>query len=65
MENDNKIFGLMAQAEDIQKHAISLQSTAENVVKSVRTTTEDAIRTLPNAARNAVSEAAREISPRG
>lgn len=65
MQNDDKIYGLIAQAEDIQKHAISLQSTAESVVKNIRVTAEDAFRALPDATRGAVRDAAREIIVEG
>lgn len=54
MENDDKIFGLIAQAEDIQKHAVALQRAAQ-----------DAIKTLPEASRNAVRDAAREFIAEG
>lgn len=45
MQNEDKIFGLITQAEDIQKHAIALQRAAQ-----------DAIKTLPEASRSAVRE---------
>jgi hypothetical protein len=50
MQDEDKIFGLIAQAEDIQKHAIALQRVAQ-----------DAIKTLPDASRGAVRDAAREF----
>jgi len=50
MQNEDKIFGLIAQAEDIQKHAIALQRVAQ-----------DAVKTLPEASRSAVRDAAREF----
>lgn len=50
MQNEDKIFGLIAQAEDIQKHAIALQRAAQ-----------DAVKTLPDASRSAVRDAAREF----
>lgn len=50
MQDENKIFGLMAQAEDIQKHAIALQRAAQ-----------DAVKTLPDASREAVRDAAKEF----
>lgn len=50
MQNDDKIFGLIAQAEDIQKHAVALQRSAQDVIK-----------TLPDASRAAVRDAAREF----
>jgi hypothetical protein len=46
---DNKIFGLMAQAEDIQAHAVKLQAA-----------TEDALTRLPEAARRTFETVARE-----
>lgn len=50
MQDEDKIFGLIAQAEDIQKHAIALQRAAQ-----------DAVKTLPDASRGAVRDAAREF----
>lgn len=50
MQDEDKIFGLIAQAEDIQKHAIALQRAAQ-----------DAVKTLPDASRAAVRDAAREF----
>lgn len=50
MQDEEKIFGLIAQAEDIQKHAITLQRVAQ-----------DAIKTLPDASRSAVRDAAEEF----
>ena len=50
MQDENKIFGLIAQAEDIQKHAVALQRAAQ-----------DAIKTLPDASRAAVRDAAKEF----
>ena len=54
MENEDKIFGLIVQAEDIQRHAVVLQRVAQ-----------DAFKTLPDASRSAVSDAAREIIVQG
>lgn len=50
MREDEKIFGLIAQAEDIQRHAKALQESAE-----------DAVRRLPEATRAAIRGAADEI----
>ena len=50
MQDQDKIFGLIAQAEDIQKHALALQRSAQ-----------DAVKTLPDASRGAVRDAAREF----
>lgn len=54
MQNDDKIYGLIAQAEDIQKHAVALQRSAH-----------DAIKTLPDVSRAAVRDAAREFITEG
>lgn len=54
MQDENKIFGLIAQAEDIQKHAVTLQRAAQ-----------DAVKTFPEAARGAVRDAAREFIVQG
>lgn len=54
MQDEDKIFGLIAQAEDIQKHAVALQRSAQ-----------DAIKTLPDASRAAVRDAAREFITEG
>ncbi len=54
MQDENKIFGLIAQAEDIQKHAVALQRAAQ-----------DAIKTLPDASRAAVRDAAKEFITEG
>ena len=50
MQDQDKIFGLIAQAEDIQKHALALQRSAQ-----------DAVKTLPDASRAAVRDAAKEF----
>ena len=50
MLEDEKIYGLIAQAEDIQRHAQALQHSAE-----------DAVRRLPEATRGAIRGAADEI----
>lgn len=50
MQDEDKIFGLIVQAEDIQKHAIALQRAAQ-----------DAVKTLPDASRSAVRDAAKEF----
>lgn len=50
MREDEKIYGLIAQAEDIQRHAQELQHSAE-----------DAVRRLPEATRGAIRGAADEI----
>lgn len=54
MQNEDKIYGLIAQAEDIQGHAVKLQQVAQ-----------EAIKTLPEATRGAVRDAAREIIVEG
>jgi hypothetical protein len=54
MQDEDKIFGLITQAEDIQAHAVKLQKVAQDVV-----------RTLPEATRNAVRDATREIIVEG
>ena len=54
MQDEDKIFGLIAQAEDIQKHAVALQRAAQ-----------DAIKTLPDASRAAVRDAAKEFITEG
>ncbi len=54
MQSEDKIFGLIAQAEDIQAHAVKLQQVAQ-----------EAIKTLPEATRGAVRDAAREIIVEG
>lgn len=54
MREEDKIFGLIAQAEDIQKHAVALQRSAQ-----------DAIKTLPEASRAAIRDAAREFITEG
>ncbi len=53
MQSEDKIYGLIAQAEDIQGHAV-LQQVAQ-----------EAIKTLPEATRGAVRDAAREIIVEG
>ena len=50
MDPEEKIFGLIAHAEDIQKHAVALQRAAQ-----------DAVKTLPEASRAAIRDVAREI----
>lgn len=50
MKDEDKIFGLIAQAEDIQAHAVKLQQAAQ-----------EAVRMLPDATREAVRGQAREI----
>ena len=50
MQDQDKIFGLIAQAEDIQKHAVALQRAAQ-----------EAIKTLPDASRTAIRDAAKEF----
>jgi len=54
MNAEDKVFGLIAQAEDIQQHAVALQRAAQ-----------DAIKTLPEASRGAVRDAAREFIVQG
>lgn len=54
MNAEDKIFGLIAQAEDIQKHAVALQRAAQ-----------EAIKTLPEASRGAVRDAAKEFIVQG
>lgn len=34
MQDDDKLYGLIAQAEDIQKHAVTLQQVAQEGVVS-------------------------------
>ena len=51
MQDDDKLYGLIAQAEDIQKHAVTLQQVAQEAVKG-----------LPGGYKEAVKGAAREIS---
>ena len=50
MQDDDKLYGLIAQAEDIQKHAVTLQRA-----------TQEAVKGLPEGYREAVKGAAREI----
>jgi len=50
MQDDDKLYGLIAQAEDIQKHAVTLQRAAQEAVKG-----------LPEGYREAVKGSAREI----
>ena len=50
MQDDDKLYGLIAQAEDIQKHAVTLQQVAQEAVKG-----------LPGGYKEAVKGAAREI----
>lgn len=50
MNTEEKFYALMIQAEDIQQHAISLQSAAQ-----------DAVKTLPEAIREAVRSETKEI----
>lgn len=54
MNAEDKIFGLIAQAEDIQQHAVALQRA-----------TQEAVKTLPEAARGAVRDAARDFIVQG
>lgn len=54
MQTEDKIYGLIAQAEDIQKHSIALQRAAQ-----------DAIKTFPDASRTAIRDAAREFIAEG
>ncbi len=54
MQDEDKIFGLIAQAEDIQKHAVALQRAAQ-----------EAIKTLPDASRTAIRDAAKEFITEG
>ena len=53
MQDEDKLYGLIAQAEDIQKHAVALQRVAQ-----------EAVRGLPEATRAAVVGEAREIITR-
>ena len=50
MQDDDKLYGLIAQAGDIQKHAVTLQQVAQEAVKG-----------LPGGYKEAVKGAAREI----
>lgn len=50
MREDEKIYGLIAQAEDIQRHAKALQESAE-----------DTVRRLPEATRAAIRGSADEV----
>lgn len=50
MQDDDKLYGLITQAEDIQKHAVTLQRAAQEAVKG-----------LPDGYREAVKGAASEI----
>ena len=50
MQDDDKLYGLIAQAEDIQRHAVTLQQVAQEAVKG-----------LPGGYKEAVKGAAREI----
>lgn len=50
MNTEEKIYSLMAQAEDMQAHAVVLQRSAQ-----------DAVKTLPEAIRDAAQGQAREI----
>lgn len=59
---DEKIFSLMAQAEDIQGHAVKLQAATEEALKSLQGVTQDALKRLPDAAQRAFEGAARESS---
>lgn len=54
MKEEDKIFGLIVQAEDIQKHAIQLQSTVQ-----------EAIKTLPVVSREAIRDSTREFITEG
>lgn len=54
MKTEDQLYGLMAQAEDIQKHAVAFQRAAQ-----------DAVKTLPDAAKGAVRDAAREFIVQG
>jgi hypothetical protein len=54
MQDDDKIFSLIAQAEDIQSHAVKLQRVAL-----------DAIEKLPDASRTAVRDATKEFIVEG
>lgn len=50
MQDDDKLYGLIAQAEDIQKHAVTLERAAQEAIKG-----------LPEGYREAVKGAARDI----
>lgn len=54
MDTDDKIFALVAQAEDIQEHAIDIQETATKTLKAI-----------PEVARAAVLEATKELIAEG
>jgi hypothetical protein len=54
METEDKIFGLIAQAEDIQQHAVALQLASQ-----------DAVKTLPEAVKGAIRDTAREFIVQG
>ena len=49
MEDDDKIYGLIVQAQEMQKYALEFKGFAE-----------DAVKKLPDATKNAVREAAKE-----
>ena len=54
MNTEDKILGLIAQAEDIQRHAVALQRD-----------TQDALKTLPEATRGVIRDAARDFIVQG
>lgn len=54
METEDKIYGLIAHAED-----------AQNALRSFQATAQEAVKTLPEAARGAVRDAAREFIVQG
>lgn len=58
---EDKIYGLIVQAQEMQKYALEFRGTAENAVKNLRSGIDDALERLTNASRNAVSEAARTL----
>jgi len=54
METEDKIYGLIAHAED-----------AQNTLRAFQATAQEAVKTLPDAARGAVRDAAREFIVQG
>jgi len=57
MQDTDKIYGLIAQAEDIQAHAIRLQHESEGL----QTIAQNTLQKLPEAFKAAVRESAKEI----
>lgn len=59
MQDENNIFGLIAHAEDIQKHAVALQRSVQDAINKIPETSKSAVR---DAAKEFITEEAKKAS---